>query len=143
MRTGDFSVLVVKESLRSRCDWHQIVTSHRFGQQLAREVRRHVVPCCRTAQLRQPMWGPSGPGIGHGARRAASNPFASAARPCLAGERTGIPRGSRMEVRMTVLWWLVLLAVVVVVVALAMYLVRKSRRAGSVLAARVSDRSDR
>lgn len=44
---------------------------------------------------------------------------------------------------MSVLWWLILIVVVVAVIALAIYLVRKSRRAGSVLAARVSDRSDR
>ena len=46
------------------------------------------------------------------------------------------------EVRMSDLLWLVLIAFVAVVIALAMYLVRKSRRAGSVLAARVSDRNN-
>jgi len=42
---------------------------------------------------------------------------------------------------MSVVWWSVLIAVVVAVIAVAVYLIRKSRRAGSVLAARVSDRS--
>lgn len=44
---------------------------------------------------------------------------------------------------MSPLLWLLLIVVVVAVVAVAMYFVRKSRRAGSVLAARVSDRSNR
>ncbi len=44
---------------------------------------------------------------------------------------------------MGVLWWLVLIVAVVAATLLAMYLVRKARRAGSVLAARVSDRSNR
>ncbi len=43
---------------------------------------------------------------------------------------------------MSFLWWLVAIVVIVAVILLAMYLVRKSRRAGSVLAARVSDRSN-
>jgi len=42
---------------------------------------------------------------------------------------------------MSDLLWLVLIVVVAAVIALAMYRVRKSRRAGSVLAARVSDRN--
>jgi len=42
---------------------------------------------------------------------------------------------------MSVVWWSVLIAVVVAVIAVAVYLIRKSRRAGSVLAARVSDQS--
>ena len=44
---------------------------------------------------------------------------------------------------MSPLLWLLLIVVVVAAVAVAMYFVRKSRRAGSVLAARVSDRSNR
>ncbi len=44
---------------------------------------------------------------------------------------------------MSVLLWLILIVVVAAVVAVAMYLFRKSRRAGSVLAARRSDRSNR
>jgi len=42
---------------------------------------------------------------------------------------------------MSVVWWLVLITAVVAAIVLAMYFVRKSRRAGSVLAARVSDQS--
>jgi preprotein translocase subunit SecG len=47
-----------------------------------------------------------------------------------------------MKVRMSVLLWLILIVVVVAVIVVAMYWVRKSRRAGSVLAARVSDRGN-
>lgn len=41
---------------------------------------------------------------------------------------------------MSVLLWLVLIVAAVAIIAVAMYFVRKSRRAGSVLAIRVSDR---
>ncbi len=41
---------------------------------------------------------------------------------------------------MSVVGWLILLLVVIAIVAVATFVVRKSRRAGSVLAARVSER---
>jgi len=41
---------------------------------------------------------------------------------------------------MSVLSWLVLIVAVVAIIAVALFFVRKSRRAGSVLAVRVSDR---
>lgn len=43
----------------------------------------------------------------------------------------------------SVLLWLILVIVAIAVIALALLLVRRARRAGSVLAARVPDGSDR
>jgi hypothetical protein len=43
---------------------------------------------------------------------------------------------------MDALWWLVLIAVAIVVVVGALFLVRRARRAGTVLASRAPSRSD-
>ena len=46
-------------------------------------------------------------------------------------------------VAVSVLWWLVLIVVVIAIVAVVLFVVRRARRAGTVLASRVSDRSER
>ncbi len=53
------------------------------------------------------------------------------------------PFSSRRSFAVSVLWWLVMIVVVVAIVALVLFLIRRARRTGSVLASRVSDRSGR
>lgn len=67
----------------------------------------------------------------------------SATRAFVHGWRTVIkPSSSRRSFAVSVWWWLVIVVVVVVIAvgAVVLFVVRRARRAGSVLASRVSDR---
>jgi heme/copper-type cytochrome/quinol oxidase subunit 2 len=50
---------------------------------------------------------------------------------------------SRRSFVVNALWWLLVIVLVIVVVTVAVLMVRRARRAGSVLAARASDRGAR